>query len=276
MPILNMRSLKSITKISVFALIGLMIVGCSEPQSHKIQDNAQVITVGSDIYPPFNYLDEDGKPTGIDIELAQESLHRLGYKVRIVQINWEQKTELVESGKIDIIWGCFSMEGRLDDYRWAGPYMVSNQVVAVNQNSNIYRLADLEGKNLAVQATTKPEGIFLKRTDKRIPLLQNLISMEDRALLFTFLSKGYADGVGAHETSILQYMKDYEAKFRILKEPLMTVGIGAAFAKNDERGICEKLDKVLEEMRLDGTSAKIISKYLGDPTKYLEVTKLAY
>ena len=40
----------------------------------------------------------------------------------------------------------FSMEGRLDDYRWAGPYIASRQVVAVNENSDIYKLSDLEGK----------------------------------------------------------------------------------------------------------------------------------
>ena len=65
--------------------------------------------------------------------------------------------------------GCFSMEGRLDDYRWAGPYIASRQVVAVNESSDIYKLSDLEGKNLAVQSTTKPEGIFLNHTDERIP-----------------------------------------------------------------------------------------------------------
>ena len=57
---------------------------------------------------------------------------------------------------------------RLDDYRWAGPYIASRQVVAVNENSDIYKLSDLEGKNLAVQSTTKLEGIFLNRTDERI------------------------------------------------------------------------------------------------------------
>lgn len=60
------------------------------------------------------------------------------------------------------------MEGRLDDYQWAGPYMVSRQVVAVNPESNIYHLQDLAGKTLAVQSTTKPEGIFLRRNDPRI------------------------------------------------------------------------------------------------------------
>ena len=47
------------------------------------------------------------------------------------------------SGEIDCIMGCFSMEGRLDDYRWAGPYIASRQVVAVNESSDIYKLSDL-------------------------------------------------------------------------------------------------------------------------------------
>ena len=84
------------------------------------------------------------------------------------------------------------------------------------------------------------------------------------------------DAVAAHEESIVQYMKDYDTNFRILEEPLMIVGIGVAFAKEDERGICEQMDQTLEEMRKDGTSLKIIEKYLDDPKKYLEVDDLGY
>ena len=39
--------------------------------------------------------------------------------------------------------------------------------------------------------------------------------------------RGYVDAVGAHEESVVQYMKDYDTSFRILEEPLMVVGIGA-------------------------------------------------
>ena len=55
-------------------------------------------------------------------------------------------------------------------------------------------------------------------------------------------------------------MKDYDASFRILEEPLMLTGIGVAFAKNDNRGICEQMEQTLEEMRQDGTSLKIVEK----------------
>ena len=60
--------------------------------------------------------------------------------------------------------GCFSMEGRLDEYRWAGPYIASRQVVAVNESSDIYKLSDLEGKNLAVQIHNQT-GRYLSEPD---------------------------------------------------------------------------------------------------------------
>lgn len=271
-----MKRKRMIAGILLAGILAGILIGCENTDISKKEAEKPVITLGSDSYPPYNYLNEDGIPTGIDVELATEAFKRMGYQVDVVQINWEKKKELVESGEIDCIMGCFSMEGRLDDYRWAGPYIASRQVVAVNENSDIYKLSDLEGKNLAVQSTTKPEGIFLKRTDERIPKLGNLISLGHRELIYTFLGKGYVDAVAAHEESIVQYMKDYDTSFRILEEPLMIVGIGVAFAKEDDRGICEQMDQTLEEMRQDGTSLKIIGKYLDDPEKYLEVDDLGY
>lgn len=271
-----MKGKRGIAGILLAGMLVAALGGCGRAQSGDIEGERPVITLGSDSYPPYNYLNEDGVPTGIDVELATEAFRRMGYQVEILQINWEEKKELLESGEIDCVMGCFSMEGRLEDYRWAGPYMASRQVVAVNEGSDIHRLRDLEGRNLAVQSTTKPEGIFLNREDERIPRLGNLISLGHRELIFTFLGKGYVDGVAAHEESIVQYMKDYDTSFRILEEPLMVVGIGVAFAKENDRGICEELDRTLEEMRQDGTSLKIIEKYLDDPEKYLEVDDLGY
>ena len=101
------------------------------------------LIVGSDTYPPYIYLNNDGVPAGIDVEIATEAFRRMGYAARFEPIDWEQKTDLVESGAIDCIWGCFSMDGREQLYRWVGPYMVSRQVVAVNADSSIETLADV-------------------------------------------------------------------------------------------------------------------------------------
>ena len=242
-------------------------------ENRKVSGELPQIIVGSDDYPPFNYSDENGQPTGIDVDLAKEAFDRMGYQAVFRQINWEEKKELVENGKIDCIWGSFSIDGREDEYNWAGPYMVSRQVVAVNESSDIYTLQDLEGKRVAVQSTTKPEELFEKHEDSRIPNIKELFSMQNRELIYPFLSKGYADAAAAHETAIIQYMKDYDLQYRILEEPLLTVGLGVAFSKTDNRGIAEKLTEVFEEMSADGTTEKIAGRYLDDAEKYLEVDK---
>lgn len=258
--------------VGLLAVTAILLNGCAGKASgSKNAQNLPEIIVGSDDYPPFNYSDENGQPTGIDVDLAKEAFGRMGYQAVFKQINWEEKQDLLEDGEIDCIWGSFSIDGREKEYKWAGPYMVSRQVVAVNEESDIYTLQDLEGKRIAVQSTTKPEEIFQNHEDERLPALKEIFSMQNRELIYPFLSKGYADAVAAHETAILQYMKDYGLKYRILEEPLLTVGLGVAFRKDDENGIAEELSDTFEKMRADGTTEKVIGSYLDNVEKYLEV-----
>ena len=228
------------------------------------------IIVGSDNYPPYHYENADGKLIGIDVDLATEAFRRMGYRAEFTTIDWEQKTKLVDNGEIDCIWDCFSMDGRENDYQWAGPYLVSRQVIAVSAQSSIERMSDLAGKTIAVQSTGKPEAIFLSG-DENVPAFRNIISLADRGVQYAMLDCGYVDAVAAHEEAIRQYMKDYGANFRILDEPLLTTGIGVAFSKNDTRGLAAQLTEVFAQMREDGTLERIVGKYLEHASQYLEV-----
>lgn len=232
------------------------------------------LLIGSDTYPPYVYMDNNGDITGLDVEIAREALRRMGYQAEFVSIDWERKKELVNKGDIDCIWGCFSMNGREEDYRWAGPYMVSRQVVAVNRHSDIQALEDLAGRSIAVQATTKPEELFLTRPTDDIPEVKVVFSLEDRSVQYAALESGYVDAIAAHEEAITQYMEDYGADFRFLDPPLLTTGIGVTFSDNDTRGLAEELTKTLAEMRQDGTMLAIVSKYIEHPEIYLEVETL--
>ena len=247
---------------------------CSCGRTGKTDDYTAampVIVVGSDNYPPFNYMGTDGAPTGIDVELATEAFARLGYRAKFVTIDWEKKKELVENDTIDCIWGSFSMDGREEEYQWAGPYLHSRQVVAVRTSSDIYTLADLADKTLVVQSTTKPEELFLNAEQNGLPRLRRLYSLQNRDLLYTTLLKGYADALAAHESAIRQFMKDYSVEYRILDEPLLITGIGAAFSVDDDRGLAQELMDTFAQMRQDGTMQEIVGRYLEHPETYLEV-----
>lgn len=270
------KSLTSMAMLLAVLLCSFLLSGCMEQSiaTHRPVDERPKLVVGSDIYPPFNYVDENGNPTGIDVDLAKEACRRMGYKVQFEQINWEDKNNLLERNEVDCLWGSFSMNGREEQYKWAGPYMVSRQVVAVNPNSPIHKLADLKDKLIAVQTTTKPEEIFMKHTDSRIPQVRRIFSMENRELTYAMLGKGYVDAMAMHESAIREYNDKVGTKYRILDEPILVTGLGVAFSRNDTRGLAEKLDKTLKEMQADGTTKKIVAKYLDHPEHYLEVSSL--
>ena len=117
----------------------------------------------------------------------------------------------------------------------------------------------------------RPEESFLSGSDPRIPQTVEVFSTEDRSVQYAMLACGYVDAIAAHETAILQYMKDNSVEFRILEEPLLVTGLGIAFAKNDSRGLDTQLNAVLAQMRTDGTLEQILGKYLEHPSQYLEV-----
>lgn len=219
--------------LAVLGLCMVLLCGCrpAEEKADSSPAELPVIVVGSDNYPPFNYTGSDGQPTGVDVELAQEAFRRLGYRVQFVTINWEEKKTLVENGTIDCAWGSFSMNGREDEYTWAGPYLHSRQVVAVRTSSDIYTLADLADKTLVVQSTTKPEELFLDAAANGLPQLRAVYSLQDRDLIYTTLIKGYADALAAHESAIRQFMKDYSVEYRISGR--------AADAGGPRRGLCQ-------------------------------------
>ena len=143
------------------ALSALLLSGCAP--SAASDSTLPTLTVGSDTYPPYVYMDNNGDITGLDVEIAEEAFRRMGYRAEFTTIDWEKKTELVDSGEIDCIWGCFSMAGRENDYQWAGPYLASRQVVAVGAQSGIETMSELAGKTIAVQATGKPEAAITSR-----------------------------------------------------------------------------------------------------------------
>ena len=55
-----------------------------------------------------------------------------------------------------------------------------------------------------------------------------------------------------------------------MEEPLLTVGLGVAFAKDDERGLEQALSDTFAQMREDGTMEEIIRRYLEEPRRYME------
>ena len=74
-----MKGKRVIAGILLAGILAVTLTGCKNTDNGKKETEKPVITLGSDNYPPYNYLNENGVPTGIDVELATEAFKRMGY-----------------------------------------------------------------------------------------------------------------------------------------------------------------------------------------------------
>lgn len=261
---------KYIKKICLLSLGMLLISGNTanvraerEESTEKIQMNesSPELLIGCDEYEPYNYLDENGDIVGIDADLADEACHRLGYEPVYVIMKWTEKEEFLDNGVIDCIWDSYSINGREDEYLWTDPYMYSREAVIVNKGSSVSKLTDLNGRNIATLVNTRAEDILLEESVFPQISLKNVYSFQKMDECLAALRQDYVDAVAGDVQYLRTYMKNYPGEFRMIQESLETSRLAVAFSKNADQEFVEKLNKVLKEMKQDGTLDSILSKY---------------
>lgn len=257
---------KILPLVCFFAVLAGVLTGCYQQKNEK-KSALETIKVGIDKFEPYSYQDIDGNYAGIDVELATLAFEKFGYKPEFQIISWEDKDEYLADGSIDCIWSCYTMTDREKKYQWSGPYMYSRQAVVVRSDSDIYTLADLKNKRVGVQATTKAENLFLHMIDSKLPDVRQVNSFSTTEELFAVLRKGYVDAIAGHEALIGRLTSDDSNTYRMLEESPYISELGVAFAKGTHKELSDKLTKILEKMKKDGTIDKIVQKYGLDPEK---------
>lgn len=250
----------------------LAMCGCSAQSNQEASSSSGLpqLTIGCSEYRPFVYTDNNGNLAGIDIDIATEACKRMGYQPEFKSIEWETRNDYLNSGEVDCLWSCYSMTEREDEYAWAGPYMLSRQVVAVPEESPIQSLADLADKRIAVKASTKPESIFLERTDERIPQVEGVYCLTSMSEVAAALRNEYVDACAGHEAALTWYLQNAGISYRLLDEDLMRAKLGVAFSPNGNAALREQLSTTLAQMREDGTTARILESYGLDAAALLQ------
>ena len=247
----------------------LMLGGCGVKKEKAADNELPEIVIGMDYFEPYSYQVSNGEYKGIDVELAKEAFQRLGYQPKFENIVWEDKDELLADGTIDCLWSSYSMNGREDKYQWAGPYLYSRQMVAVRKESEINTIQDLEGKKIAVQATTKAEDLFLHKIASDLPQMGQVNCFSTTNELYAALRKNYVDAIAGHEAMLGSLVQDGKGIYRMLEESPYKSELGIAFKKETHGELAADLTETLKEMQDEGVTKEIVTKYGLDADKIL-------
>lgn len=238
--------------LALLCLLLLSAAGCRGTAEEPAQPLPRLV-IGSDAFSPYFYLDEDGNYAGVDAELAREACRRLGYEPEFRLLVWDRKDEALADGTVDCLWGSFSMNGREEDYTWAGPYLQSRQMVAVQAESEAQTLADLAGLRVAVQATGKAEELLCAEDRTGLPAAGAVYCFSTMDEVWAALRGGYADAAAGHESALRSRLSADPDRYRLLAEPLLLSDLGVAFEKGTHTELARALTEVLAEMQADGT-----------------------
>ncbi len=215
--------------------------------------------------PPFNYKDPDtGEITGASVEVLRQIFTKLGIDKDSINLNlypWARGYHKVLNDPGTVLFSTTYTQERLQDMKFLGP-IVTNlfAVIALKSRQlNIESVEDLNqlkisvvrddvAEQLLVRQGVKPEAI--DQLNSGLGMVKKLASGRVDAIAYSFVTT----------LSLFQQAKINPDDFEIIYV-LQQSNMGFAFHNDTDVRILEPMRKALDELIIDGTRAKILSKY---------------
>lgn len=224
---------------------------------------AETLTIATEgAYPPFSYVDSNNTLHGFDVDIANALCEKMKVECKIVAQDWDGIIPGLLAKKYDaIVASMVPTPERKQKVDFTNRYYTTTLAIAVSKDSDIKDVsaASLKNKNLGAQSGATqaiyaednyaPEGVNLKLyptpDEANSDLLNHRLDavIHDKFPLLTWL-----DNEGKDCCKLLGEIEG-------TKEP-----ISIAIRKNSDE-LKERFNKAIDEIRADGTYAKIVQKY---------------
>lgn len=238
----------------------------SDPVWDRIQRNGKIVVGIAIQHAPYAYIGEDLSLDGYDVAMAKEIGRRLGYPPEFVTLTFDGLLSAVQAGKVDMALSAIAVtpERRaLVDF--SSVYHIDEDVVLYNTAApvEVRRLDDLLRYRVGVRQGSEHQAWLQNKLV--LPGLmppQNLVAYPTTAELIDVLA-------GAASPVSVAVIDNLSAQAAISGKPLAVAARGLnpqsyAIALAKEAPIFLTLiDIELNQMRKDGTLARLEAQYLG-------------
>ena len=137
-----------------FLALSLLFTLCACSRSTKL-------IIGTDAtYPPFEYVDEKGQISGVDIEVGREIAKALGREVEFRNINFDGLITALRTGSIDLVISSMTATPeRRQSIDFSEPYVKTGLSILAAKDSTVQSAADLKtpGRKIVVRLGTTGE-----------------------------------------------------------------------------------------------------------------------
>lgn len=209
---------------------------------------------------PFGFKDSDGQIKGFEVDLAKEIAARMigdKNKVLFKNVTPQDRMNAVMSGDVDMVISTMTITPQRSKYvNFSEPYFLAGQAICVKKNSKMQTIDDLINKRVIVILGTTGE----QNIRRFVPSIL-VKAYIDNAQAISEFKRGSADAITTDD-SLLQGLIMDNGNYRLLPERLTEEPYGIAFQKSRQaKSFKEKLNEIINEIKIDGTLDIIKSKW---------------
>ena len=258
---MRIRWLGSISVALVLAIM-LVLTGCGGGGGGgQGGGGGEQITVASDIaYPPFEF-EKNGKPVGFDIDLMREIGKRAGFKPEFKNVTFDGIIPGLGNNLYDAGASAFTItKAREKKVDFSDPYFNADQSLLVQSDSPIKSVDDIGDGTVGVQLGTTGE-LKAKEFKQQGKITGEVRTFDTITDAFAALENGQVDAVINDLSVSLDKANQSNGALEVVQTIPTGEQYGIAFPEGSD--LLEPTNKALEEIKKDGTYAKIYEKWIG-------------
>ena len=242
--------------------VGILLVLCGWS---NVKKDYLVVGTSAD-YPPFSFM-QDKQIVGHDVDLAKEIAQRLGYKIYIKDMNFDELIPALQQGKIDFAIAAITstpQRSQIVDFSSIKYYLPRFSLLHL-QNAHITSLKSLENKKIAVQSSSTMES-FLKEHYNVIDNLE-IISFGRTSSIIHDLKEGLIDGIFIElaEAEVLS-LGDKNLSYSVIDISSDDYNYAIAFPKGSS--LIPKVNDIMVEFKISNKFDLLSDRWLNANLTY--------
>lgn len=261
-------------KYIALALVGVttmaILAGC-DSQKDAATDKSKPLRVATNAtFVPFEFKDNDADADykGFEIDLIKALAKEMGRTLEFNNIPFSGIIPIIQQGDMDIaVAGMTMTQERASKVLFAAPFYESKLVILTSKDSGIHSVADLQGKQVAVQMGTTGAGYA---EEKGLPMKQ----FDHNSEIIMELKVGGSQA-GILDKPVADYFLTQEGKDKFVEIEIPDTKseyLAMAMNKNDT-ALQKDVNEAMQKLKDNGEFDKIYQKWFG--TKAPDLPKTA-
>ena len=229
---------------------------------------ADLLRVGMELsYPPFEMTDQQGRPTGVSVEIAEALGEHLGREIVIENVSFDGLIPALKTRKIDcIISSMTATPERAKSIAFSDPYLKTGLAILAGAAAKVASIEDLDqaGRTIAVKKGTTAHQ-YAAREIRRGRVI--VLDRETAAVMEVVQRK--ADAFLYDPLSIYQHHQRHPETTRALLKPFRQEAWAVGLRLGDD-ALLRDINGFLKKFRESGGFDRLGDTYFSEEKAYFE------